>query len=251
MDLIEQRIYVTDIGIETRSVEEGGGIEFVGLGIPFNKPSRLLLHKDKGPFIEVIEPTAMDGCDVSEVLAVFNHDENRLLGANYSGTLRFETTPEGVKFRILKPHNSIGIDCAEWVRRGDIRGNSFKYTTAKDRWQRINGVLYRFVEKFKALLDLSLVTRAAFLQTSVSVDAAQRSYEAWEEAETRSTETTPGTETETEETAPESTDESDLNRVPIDPNTTPTDQRSVGDELAWYKAKNRAHQNSLSLCPIN
>jgi|GEM_PF-5585083 len=174
---VEERLYKTTVKVEERAAADGGGKFFVGTGIVFNQPSRPLYDQKRGVFQEVIEPGAIDAdTDLSEVLAVFNHDENRLLGANYSGTLTFETTETGVDVRILKPENTVGNDCEVWVDRGDIRGMSFKFFVGKDRWETKDNVLYRYVEKISKLMDLSLVTRAAYLQTTIGVTATTRSY---------------------------------------------------------------------------
>lgn len=173
---VEQRLYKTDLKVEQRSEAEGGGTFFTGTGIVYEQPSRPLYDEKKGVFLEIIERGAIDeDTDLSEVLAVFNHDEKLLLGANYSGTLTFTSTDTGVDVRILKPENTVGNDCEVWVSRGDIRGMSFKFYVAKDRWERKEGVLYRYVEKISKLMDLSLVTRAAYLQTTIGM-AQSRSF---------------------------------------------------------------------------
>ncbi|CCH54477.1 hypothetical protein BN8_03651 [Fibrisoma limi BUZ 3] len=175
MSKLEKRLYQTELVVEERAADEGGSskVFFRGMAIVYDKPSRMLYHKEKGPFVEVIERGAVDeNTDLAEVLAVFNHDENRLLGANYSGTLRFDKTDEGVSVIIEKPNNTVGNDCEEWVRRGDIRGMSFKFFVAKDRWEMKGEVLHRYVEKISKIMDLSLVTRAAYLQTSVDMAEA-------------------------------------------------------------------------------
>lgn len=173
---IEERLYVASLGIEERAAESGlSSVVFTGQPIVFNKPSRPLWEKERGWFTEIIEPGAIDDTtDTAEVLAVFNHDENRLLGANYSGTLRFSVADDGVNVAIDKPNNSVGNDCEEWVRRGDIRGMSFKFVVGRDRWEVKDNVTYRYIAKIDKLLDMSLVTRAAYLQTSV--DMATRSH---------------------------------------------------------------------------
>ncbi|WP_420150191.1 HK97 family phage prohead protease [Spirosoma sp.] len=170
---VEERLYVSHVTVEQRSEGDGGGTFFIGQGIVFNQPSRPLFDQKRGVFREIIVAGAIDdNTDVSEVLAVFNHDENRLLGANYSGTLQFGITDTGVNVRISKPDNTVGNDCEEWVKRGDIRGMSFKFYVAKDRWEVKDDVLYRYVEKISKLSDLSLVTRAAYLQTSIGMAEA-------------------------------------------------------------------------------
>lgn len=174
---VEERLYKTIVTVEERAADQGGGKFFLGTGIVFNQPSRFLYDEKRGRFKEIIEPEAIDeDTDLSEVLAVFNHDENRLLGANYSGTLTFKSTEKGVEVRILKPENTVGNDCEVWVNRGDIRGMSFKFYVGKDRWETKDGVLYRYVEKISKLMDLSLVTRAAYLQTTIDMSATTRSY---------------------------------------------------------------------------
>ena len=318
---IEERLYRTEVSVEERADSEGGGLFFRGQGIVYNQPSRPLYDEKKGPFIEIIEAGAVDkDTDVSEVLAVFNHDENRLLGANYSGTLTFDSNDAGVDVRILKPNNSVGNDCEEWVRRKDIRGMSFKFRVGKDRWETKDNILYRYVSKISQLLDLSLVTRAAYMQTSVGM--AVRSYALFgnqeqviEDRMSKRSQSTPSPlsesdkafmagmvdqlqvqvdfisqgiskltdkrikqlaasrlsdliytqswfqevqadmlaipETETPETPSDA--ETNAARSAQGDNPEP-EQRSLeyntpdSDPLAWYKAKNNVHHNSLQLC---
>ena len=323
IETVEERIYTADVTIEQRAEGDNPGVYFTGVGIVFNQPSRALYDPKKGNFIEVIEPGAVDEkTDVSEVLAVFNHDENRLLGTNHAGTLTFETTKTGVSVRILKPNTTVGNDCEEYVRRGDIRGMSFKFKVGKDRWEYKDNILYRFVEKISVLLDLSLVTRAAYLQTSINMaeETQKRSHsESVEETISRAfaasgkekpklsdtdqkfltdlvtqlktqidfiagavpnlkdsritrlaagrlsdllyskswmeevlAEMAAPAETETPETLTDAN--RSVSETPEQPQTrsadsdTNTNTQSDEDPLAWFRAKNSTHRNSLNLC---
>jgi len=173
MEKIENRAYKSTATYEERA--EGDTVKgvFVGYPIRFNEWS-----VDLGGFKEMIANRAWDTADTSECLAVFNHEEEALLGTADAGTLRFYVDNDGVKTEIDKANTTISRDCSEWVKRGEIKGQSFKFVVMEDEWIYNEGedILQRVITSLGKVYDTSLVTRPAYPTTSVEgrgVDVAE------------------------------------------------------------------------------
>ena len=65
--------------------------QIAGYALVFGTPSTNL------PFIEVIQPGALDGVDLSDVLALYDHDFANVLGRVSSGTLKLDIDKHGLR----------------------------------------------------------------------------------------------------------------------------------------------------------
>lgn len=104
-----------------------------GYAILFGVPSAPLYDYDDEEAREVIAPEAitkelLDGCDIK--MTMF-HDRQLILARskNGSGTLTYTVDGKGVAFEFEAPHTADGDKALELVRRGDIAGCSFMFTT--------------------------------------------------------------------------------------------------------------------------
>ena len=183
MALEIERRYVA-AAVEPIELEERSASQPVikGISPPFNSMS-----VDLGGFREVFAPEAFDhligrhrndprgGLDV---LALFNHDENQVLGRSTSGTLEMNRTDKGLAYAITPPDTQMGRDVVTLLRRGDLTGASFAFSVAPggERWdQPADGPATRTVTKVDNLYDISVVSRPAYPSST----AALRSLEAW------------------------------------------------------------------------
>jgi HK97 family phage prohead protease len=164
-------------GAETRTIE--------GYAVVFNTRSQLLPDYDRYRMVqEEIAPEAIDdnllrSCDIK---ALLEHNENRMLArsCNGSGTLTLKKDERGLRYEFDAPHTSDGDYALEMVRRGDLFGSSFAYTSDADvdgniRYSKDGDTLVRRVCKIDHLYDVSIVSNPAYLDTSVtarSLDAA-------------------------------------------------------------------------------
>lgn len=160
--------------IETR--EDGSEI-ISGLGVVFDQRSENL-----GGFYEYIDKNAFDDADLSDVVGLFNHDSNIVLGRSSSGTMRFRIEVNGIYYDIDAPQTQLVRDMVlAPMRRKDITGSSFAFTTAEDgdewEYKKDEDTYVRYVKKVKRLYDLSPVTTPAYKQTSSGV--AKRSLDAF------------------------------------------------------------------------
>ena len=96
----------------------------VGYAATFNQSAEI-----GGYFTEVIAPGAFaDAIAKDDVRAVFNHDENLVLGRTKSGTLRLFEDAIGLRYEIDPPDTQTARDLIESMRRGDISQSSFAFS---------------------------------------------------------------------------------------------------------------------------
>lgn len=164
---MEKRFYKD--GLEVRSV--GGETKIYGWAITFNA-----LSHDLGGFREKISERALDYTDMTDVVALLNHDNNFVLGRT-PHTLKLNLVHgRGLQYEINPPKHAHNI--IESIQRGDIRGSSFQFSITKD-----NGADWRYDDTLKTeirtvkniakLYDCSPVTFPAYPNTDVALRGLQ------------------------------------------------------------------------------
>jgi HK97 family phage prohead protease len=173
------------VELEYRTAE--GGVEvpaaIVGQAVVCNVRS-VELGPREFRFVEIIDPTALDGADMSEVEGVFNHNPDILLGHTRSQTMTLARSADGgLTYHI--PYDSEDPDhqrVARKIKRGEVSGSSFvfKVKPGTDQWseERNDGgdkVRVRRVMQIAKLYDVCPVTNPAYPDSS----AAKRSHDAY------------------------------------------------------------------------
>ena len=169
---IERRTMLSEAQFELRATENGEKQAVItGYGAVFNSESRNL-----GGFVETIHPAAFDEVLSSnpDVIGVFNHDRNLLLGRTSNGTMKLTTDAYGLRYEITPNVNtSIGKDTVEWVRDRTVVGSSFAFAISKDKgdsWSTdARGMRRREVRNIALLEDVGPVARPAYDSSSVVV----------------------------------------------------------------------------------
>jgi HK97 family phage prohead protease len=174
---IERRDYeladADELVVETRS---DGRAAIIGYAAVYNR-----LSLDLGGFREEILPGAFDRIlskRGKDVVALFNHDSNIVLGRSSSGTLELSSDDKGLKYVVTPPVSR--ADVLELIQRRDVRGSSFAFTVEpKNESFRTgeDGKAIRQIREVSGLYDVGPVLNPAYPSTSASV--AMRSYEAW------------------------------------------------------------------------
>lgn len=165
-DEIERR----NFDVEIRAAAEGEPPRIDGTAAVYNK-----LSEDLGGFREIIEPGFFDDVLKDDVRALFNHNDDQVLGRTRAGTLLLEDTERGLDVHITPPDTQIGRDTLTLIRRRDITQMSFAFTVKHpggDEWIREkDGTIKRVLKRGGAarLYDVSPVTYPAYPQTSVNV----------------------------------------------------------------------------------
>jgi hypothetical protein len=173
----ERRYFSTDVHVRAlpdQPEEEGRIIE--GYAFKYDVWSLLIM----GWFYEKIARGFLDDIRLNEadILALFNHNYDKVLARTISRTLTLTNDETGLLYRFEAPNNTTGNDLLESVRRGDIQHSSFSFICKEDKWEYYDeGHDKRTLIKAEEILDVSPVTKPAYLDTTV----AQRSYEAFKE----------------------------------------------------------------------
>jgi HK97 family phage prohead protease len=155
-----------------------GRAAIIGYAAVYNR-----LSLDLGGFREEILPGAFDKIlnrqrGKGDVVALFNHDSNIVLGRSSSGTLELSSDEKGLKYVVTPPVSR--ADVLELIQRRDVRGSSFAFTVEpKNESFRTgeDGKAIRQIREVSGLYDVGPVLNPAYPSTSASV--AMRSYEAW------------------------------------------------------------------------
>jgi HK97 family phage prohead protease len=154
-------------GIELRAAPEGSTSPgtMVGYAAIFNRYS-----VDLGYFREKLDPgaftAALKRCDVR---CLRNHEPESILGRTSAGTLRLSEDEIGLRMECDLPNTQVGRDTAESIRRGDIQGQSFSFSTAIDQWDWTSEPYQRTIVEVDELYDVGPVTFPAYEDTTVAV----------------------------------------------------------------------------------
>jgi uncharacterized protein len=155
-------------GLEVR--EQSGRPTIVGYAALFNSRSN-----DLGGFVEEIMPGAFSGAiSSSDVRALWNHNDDMVLGRTKSGTLRLMEDEVGLRIEVDPPDTTWARDALVTINRGDVDQMSFAFTLAKggDKLSRTeDGKTLRTIERVGELFDVSPVTYPAYQDTAVSLRA--------------------------------------------------------------------------------
>lgn len=180
MKTINKREIFTASQLRLREID---GIEesrtITGYAILFDVPSAPL-YEDEGEVIrEVIAPEAvsLELLDKSDIKMTMFHDRQLLLARSNkgSGTLSYGIDDRGVYFEFEAPDTADGDKAIELVKRGDIAGCSFAFSTryydrAFVEESVVHGdkveVTYR-VKVITGIYDFTLAADPAYPDTSV------------------------------------------------------------------------------------
>ena len=124
-------------------------------------------------FRESIEPGAFAPTIAKgqRVVSLFNHDANYVLGSTSSGTLRLREDATGLWMEVEPPDTQVGRDVVEYIRRGDVEGQSFMFEIVRQKWtfaQNKGEMDLRVIEEVN-LMECGPVLFPAYQDTSVGL----------------------------------------------------------------------------------
>ena len=158
---VEKRFVQADL--EVRS-EEGKPTVIEGYAAVFNDETVI-----GGAFAERVARSAFEGADMSNTVALFNHDMNQPL-ARVGHGLELEVDERGLKYRFELGKQSYAKDLEENIRMGNVTTSSFGFTVKEDSWERrSDGLNIRTIEQVGLLFDVSPTTQGAYPTTEVGL----------------------------------------------------------------------------------
>ena len=132
-DLVRREVVVTELHGREAGEGEAASRTIVGRAILFNTPSAPLWSDDEEEAREIIAPEAitkelLDGCDIKFTMF---HDRQLILARSNkgTGTLSYTVDDKGVAFEFEAPNTVDGDKALELVKRGDLAGCSFAFST--------------------------------------------------------------------------------------------------------------------------
>lgn len=138
-----------------------------GYAILFNQEST-----DLGGFTEVIEPTALNGVDLSKVQLIYGHEHNSILARADSGNLTLEVDDSGLFFVATLADTTVANNVYADILAGNLKGMSFGFTIPRngDSWTRdIQGNVLHTVNQIDLLGELTVTPNPAYAETSVEI----------------------------------------------------------------------------------
>lgn len=123
-----RKIYVDSI--ETRAMEDNSMV-IEGYITKFNTKSQFM------GFFEQVSPNAFDKTlsDGHNIYAMYNHNDDKILGSTKTGSLVLEVDNIGLKFILtINPNISYAKDVYELVKNGEVDGCSFGFCCCCDDW---------------------------------------------------------------------------------------------------------------------
>lgn len=131
--------------------------------IPYGVESR-----DLGGWTEVIEPGALDGADLSDLVATLNHAGVPL--GRYDSTLTVESRDDGLAWSVELGDGPTAQDVRAAVDRGDLREGSWRMVVGKDNWTGTT----RHITEIRSLRDVAVVTTGAYPADATRVELRER-----------------------------------------------------------------------------
>ena len=138
-----------------------------GYAILFNQEST-----DLGGFTEVIEPTALNGVDLSKVQLIYGHEHNSILARADSGNLTLTVDDSGLFFVATLADTTVANNVYADILAGNLKGMSFGFTIPRngDTWTRdIQGNVLHTVNQIGILGELTVTPNPAYSETSVEI----------------------------------------------------------------------------------
>jgi len=163
-DVVERRL--APVTTEIREAPNGGWI-LTGHAAVFGSESG-----DLGGFREVIQRGAFRKVlkrDNLDVAALFNHDQNLILGRTTNGSLTLREDPRGLVYEVNVADTSYGRDLKVLLERGDVSQSSFAFRVRAEgqTWTDApDGTMIRTITEFDDLLDVSPVVFPAYADTT-------------------------------------------------------------------------------------
>lgn len=181
-----RRVINNDARLQVREEGVDKTPHLTGYAIVFDSQSAPLYSDANETIREVIAPEAVtrELLDRSDIVMTMFHDDSLILArsANGKGTLSYSIDEHGVKFDFEPPETEDGKKAVELVKRGDIAGCSFAFSTdycdresverstTMEDGKRITTYTVR---KITGLYDFTLTPHPAYPSTSVEAREAE------------------------------------------------------------------------------
>lgn len=150
--------------IEKREAGEAGS-KVGGYAISYDSPTTI--GEGDWAWEEVFAQGAFREAIKGDVLFIFGHDHNRVMGRTSSGTLRLSEDRDGVAYEADLPDTTDGRDLDVLVDRKDITGTSFGFRSVKEQWDETRSPPRRTILEAE-LFEISPTAWPAYDDTTIA-----------------------------------------------------------------------------------
>lgn len=164
-----ERRYLKLTDVECRKKDDKS-LSLSGYAIRFEEASELIFDE----FVEYIDRRALDNTELDNTFLLYNHNTDYVLGNTSSKTLSLNITEVGLRFSVDLPNTAKAKEIHELIKRGDINGMSFGFTTKKDAWNMQSEPIQRRVLEIGELLEISIVPLPAYESTKVETNTLEK-----------------------------------------------------------------------------
>lgn len=156
-------------------VEAKDDLVVEGYAAVTNSPTVLCTDIHGYEYREIISPTAFDGADTSDVIFIYNHDQDALpVARTRNDTLEINFDEKGMHIRAKLADTTAGRDLYQLVKRGDIDKMSFAFTVADDHYEEDGTGETRHIDKIDKIVDVSAVPFPAYDETTLEARSKDR-----------------------------------------------------------------------------
>jgi len=160
--------------IQRSAITVGGNRRVSGYGIVFNSDSLpLVIHDRSNGFVKVYERITRESiqeADMTDVIAAFNHNFEKLMGRTTSNTLQLSIDDKGVFYSFEAPPTQAGDDLLTHLQRKEISGSSFTFTIdaeeGYDIIERGDGSLEATPKRITKIYEMGPVINPAYPMTT-------------------------------------------------------------------------------------
>ena len=119
---------------------------------------------------ESVAPGAFRNSITQDVRALYNHNNDIVLGRVSAGTLSLQDREDGLWGRItINPNDSDAMNAYERIKRGDVTGCSFGFNIKSETEERRNdGTVHWTITEVDPLFEVSPCTFPAYEATHIS-----------------------------------------------------------------------------------
>ena len=169
MAIRDNREYRSFPMVEVR--KEGEEPSFLVEGYATNYNEYVLFEEDGVQYKERIEPTAFEGCDMTDVIFLKDH-EGTVFARTKNETLSLEVTENGLLTRADLSKTSASRQMFEEISTGMYSQMSFAFTVDDEEYNTKEHL--RIIKRFKKIFDVSAVSFPANPTTEISVATRSR-----------------------------------------------------------------------------
>jgi len=164
---IQRRTTLNVAARAVRLMRSASGSRIVGYAAVFYNGKPETQYELWPGLVERIDRAAFDRAirEKQDVVGLFNHDANQVLGRVSAGTLKLSADAIGLKYEITVGQSSVAQDVYDFIKRREVIGSSFSFSSVQTLYS-IDGELEVRTLLDVDLYDLGPVTWPAYVGTT-------------------------------------------------------------------------------------